>query len=124
MAGVSRSPVFVIRKEQIEVFDRDRQRRFEERVCALLPRHWPDACRQLGAQGLRAFVHDGVERARAYGIASEPGTIRFLNVMLALGAGFDSDPRYPWAAEILGRRGVPEALRLRQLTKWTKRALE
>jgi hypothetical protein len=120
---MSRPPLLLIRKEQIEAFDRDRLRRFEARLCTLLPQHWPDACRALGEDGLRALVHDGVERARAYGIASEPGVTRFLNVMLALGAGFDSDPRYPWAAEILGRRGVPEDLRIRQLAEWTKKAL-
>lgn len=112
-----------IRSAQWEVLAADVHRRFEARLCAELSRHWPEACRALGDEGLRDRVHEGVERARVHGLTTQRDVLRFLNVMFALGPGFDTDARYPWAAAILGSPGIPATVRLEQLCAQVQRVL-
>ncbi|MCP3135804.1 hypothetical protein [Pyxidicoccus xibeiensis] len=112
-----------IRTAQMEVLAADLRQRFEDRLREDLVRYWPDACRELGDAGLRGRVREGVERAQAHGVSAQRDVLRFLNVVFALGPGFESDVRYPWAADILGAPGVPAAVRMDQLCAHVQQVL-
>lgn len=64
----------------------------------------PHLCKTLRDEQLRVALRQGVLSAEAYGF-TQRGPVRFyIDMMILLGSGFDSDPQYPWAAEILARK--------------------
>jgi hypothetical protein len=94
--------LLVLRRAQIQAFERYVLRQFESSTRAVLRERWPERCAALGDDGLLAAIHDGIRHARRHGIASPPDVRTFIFLRFLLGDGFDSDPRYPWAALILG----------------------
>lgn len=65
----------------------------------------PQLSQALTDTELRTAVQDGMVRARAHGF-DQRGTVRFyVDVMIVLGSDFDTDPQFPWAAEILADEG-------------------
>ncbi len=74
-----------------------------------------------GARGHRARATVGAAAARAgrWGIAA-PGEIdRYLDLVAALGPGFDE--RLPWARAILAREELAAEHKLRRLERWLRR---
>jgi hypothetical protein len=55
----------------------------------------------LGEEGLRRFVHFGIERCASYGWTQKGPVEFFLEAMVMLGSAFDTDPQYPWVREPL-----------------------
>lgn len=94
-----------------------------ENLMQLIERHWPDRARDLGEVRLRAFVLDGARRAGPYGIVAEAHVARYLNLMLALGSDFDTDPGYPWAAILLSDPAMRPASKVERLCSRASRAL-
>jgi hypothetical protein len=63
----------------------------------------------LTEEDLRLAIRAGMARAATRGF-EQKGTVRFyLDTMIVLGSGFDTDPQVPWAADILadGRYRAP-----------------
>jgi len=90
-----------IRDEQLRVLDDASQLPFENFMVAHLAEFTPMHMGTLGADGMRALVRQGVERARRYGFVSR-GPVRFyIELIVLLGIDFDEDPQYPWVAETL-----------------------
>ena len=96
--------MLIIRRAQMRVFKRHLRRDFERMVVAHLREHFPDDCAQLGDEGLRDRVHDGVRRAARWGLGAERDVRVFIDLMFALGPDFDADPSLPWARAILTDR--------------------
>jgi hypothetical protein len=74
---------------------------YQARLCERLFALYPEEAGALGAAGVATLVADGQAQAASYDIDSERDVALFVDLMLFLGAGFDSDPGLPWAAEIL-----------------------
>jgi hypothetical protein len=55
----------------------------------------------LGEDPIRSVIRLGVNRSQAYGVTLEPAVISYIDHMMMLGSGFDTDPQVPWAQEIL-----------------------
>jgi len=98
--------MFTIRKEMKDTFDADIRRRFENRMVEHGNRFFPQQCRELGEAGVRDWIRLGIARAGRYGIVAERDVCKYIDVMFVYGANFDSDSRYPWAAEILNAAPV------------------
>ena len=98
---IFRRSMLVIRKEQMAVFLRLQLKEFEDKTCERLLKLKPDQCRKLGEKAVRKSIQDGIERSFRYGIKTERDIARYINIMYTLGFDFDTDPRYPWAADIL-----------------------
>lgn len=96
-----------IRTEQIEVFEQTAVRSFEDRMVEHLKRFAPGHFRILKEDDLRACIRLGMERAPTYGLVSERSVRVYVQTMLMLGSSFDTDPQYPWAAEILSDEEEP-----------------
>jgi hypothetical protein len=82
-----------------------------ERLEHHVSEHFPDECKALGT-ALEQVVHDGLVKARGYGLRSERDLCKFLNLVVALGTAFD---REPWAARVLDRVDRGPTLRINQL---------
>lgn len=107
----------VIRPEQMEVLEKASQANFEDAVVEEMRERFPKHCELLGDENLRRKVREGLETARGYGLASKRGLCLFVQLGFQLGAAFDLDPQYPWAAEILNDRAPSEPVRGERLEK-------
>ncbi len=90
----------VFRQEQAMVFRDAGLADFRIWMVDHLRRHFPDEMKGRD-DDLRAFVRRGIDKAWSYGIRETSGICQLIDVMVFFGENFDTDPRYPWAHEIL-----------------------
>lgn len=61
----------------------------------------PRLCEVIGEEQLRVALRQAMARARSHGFTNR-GPIRlFIEMTFLFGSDFDTDPQYPWAAQIL-----------------------
>jgi hypothetical protein len=93
--------MLVIRQEQMEDFNQVARARFEDEMVAHSKDFSPRLCEVIGEEQLRVALRSAIQRAEAYRFTNR-GPIRlFIELMFLFGSAFDTDPQYPWAAEIL-----------------------
>lgn len=93
--------MLIIRKEQLEQFERDAFRRFEDDMVSHLKDFAPHHFGIIGDGGTRDVIRLGAARAANYGFTNR-GPVRFyIELMFMLGSYFDTDPTLPWAREVL-----------------------
>lgn len=104
--------MLVIRKEQIDILADGRKKAFEDEMVAHLAEFSPPLFKVIKEDQMRKVVKHGLEMSEKYGFTLR-GPIRlYLEMMLLFGSHFDTDPQYPWAAEILfDRHSVSEMQR-------------
>lgn len=93
--------MLVIRQSQMDALSQGAMRRFEDDLIGHFRQHLPAHHAQLGDEGTREAIRHGVQRARAYGIESEPDVAVYVRHMFLFGRDFDVDPQLPWAAHAL-----------------------
>jgi hypothetical protein len=101
--------MLTIRPEQLAVFSKLEVRKFEDWTLAHLWRFFPRECRAAGEKQLRETIRYGIERAARYGVTSKRDVCKYIDLMIVFGRNFDTDPRYPWAGQILAKPGDPSA---------------
>jgi hypothetical protein len=104
-----------IRREQMDVFRAAARQSFEDEMVLHLSEFSPSLAKTLRVEQLHDVVRLGMERAAGYGFDHRGPVRLFLESMLLFGSYFDTDPQYPWAAEILTDAGTPQTVRARQL---------
>ena len=93
--------MLVIRKEQIDVLSQGMLSSFEDEMVAHLAEFSPPLFKVIKEEQMREAIRFGFKKADKYGLTLR-GPIRlYLEMMLLFGSHFDTDPQYPWAAEIL-----------------------
>ena len=108
-----------LRDEQVRRLGAAERNAFADTVVAELRERYPERFEDLGEVRMRALVEYGSKRPHRYGIRAQPEIRRYIALMVELGQNFDTDPRFPWAAELLGRR-LPPATKLRKLAEAAK----
>jgi hypothetical protein len=93
--------MLMIRAEQIKTFEQAAMRRFEDEMVAHLRQLAPQHCNAVGEEGLRQVIRTGYQRAIGYGYTNRGPVRLYLDLMIMLGSDFDTDPQYPWAADLL-----------------------
>ena len=114
------TPMLVIRKEQLHVFDRDKRQRFVAKMLEHLQKFFPERCARIGETQLRQWVEHGISRAAIYGLASERDVCKYLDVMTVFGKDFDQDSRLPWASRILAVHHIKPAEKAGRLLEAAK----
>jgi hypothetical protein len=74
---------------------------FVKEVSVRLERIWPEKYRQLREERRLALIREAITKASTYGIGSETGALLCAVMMYMLGSGFDKDPLFSWARQIL-----------------------
>lgn len=69
---------------------------------------YPKKFEVVGEQNLNQLIKLGKEKAAKYGWTTEPNIVMVTAFMFMSGAGFDNDPQFPWAAEILNDQKVTD----------------
>jgi hypothetical protein len=97
-----RYDMLVIRKEQFDKFRAQAMRVFEAEMSDHLREFSPPLCQTLSDEQLLAAVRYGIARAEKNGFDMRGPVRLWLENALVFGSDFDTDPQYPWAAEIIG----------------------
>ena len=95
-----------IRREQMQTFSADMAERFEDKLVARVKEHFPSDYVEQGEEHVRQNIRAGAALANDYGIHTERDVARFVLLLYELGPDFDVDPRHPWAADVLARKGT------------------
>lgn len=90
-----------IRRTQRKALDEHQARYFENRMVQHVQMFGTDDAIFADEIALRELIRRGIARARQYSITAERDVCLFIDLMLAFGASFDTDPQFPWAAAIL-----------------------
>lgn len=93
--------MLTIRKEHLERFAHAAVRNFEDRMVAHLRAFAPRHFKILTEEEIRGVIRHGMAQAQRHGFTSERNIRLYVELMLVLGSGFDVDPQWPWAAELL-----------------------
>lgn len=93
--------MLVIRNEQMEVFREAAQANFENEMLIHLEEFSPPLFKTVGEDQMRQVIQFGIQRAKNHGFTFRGPVRLYLDLMLLFGSHFDTDPQYPWAAEIL-----------------------
>jgi hypothetical protein len=110
--------MFTIREKQLEVLTTAHARTW---YVDHLRRHF-SGCSEWETRALEAFVEFGIAQALTYGIRSPKCVCRYLDVMAAHGADFDTSAKCQWwAGAVL--RGAPDMNEDRRTRFLTKSAL-
>ena len=94
----------IIRDSQIQALGDQAFDNFVAELCGHCRDYAPDLVGTLSEEELESAVRKGIDRAAQHGFDLR-GPVRFyVELMIAFGAGFDTDSQYPWAAEVLSKR--------------------
>ena len=66
-----------------------------------LERIWKEKYHQLSESNRLVLIKSSVAKARTYGIGSDAGALICVVMMYMLGSGFDEDPLFSWAHQVL-----------------------
>jgi hypothetical protein len=62
----------------------------------------------IGEVNMRNLIQYGINKAPDYGLTSESNRLMYIVFMFMMGSGFDKDPQYAWAGEILKDTGIKD----------------
>ena len=101
--------MLTIRQAQFAVLSQLEVQKFEDWMLVHLKKFFPRQSAALGDTQLRETVRHGIEQAAGYGLTARCDVCKYIDLMVVFGRDFDTDKRYPWAAEILSERRNPSA---------------
>lgn len=93
--------MLVIREEQMQAFAQNAKERFEAETVQHISLFAPRQFEILGEKTIHRIVSLGMERAEGYGFTNRGPARFYIELMFMFGSDFDTDPQYPWAAELL-----------------------
>ena len=99
-----RGAILQIRPMQMKAFSDAAAKRFEVRMVDHLQARFPTECTALGDDRLHRLIRKGVDKARYHGFKTEQEICLYIELMLLLGDGFDTDATLPWTALILAEQ--------------------
>jgi len=115
--------MLLIRQAHKDKFGKIARRKFERRALDHCKRIFPAACEKLGEPALRERITRGVDAADACGVRKEYDVVRYIDLMFVLAEDFDKNPRYPWAARILGDKVLGPTTKMDRLYERAQREL-
>ncbi|MGH9632161.1 MAG: hypothetical protein ACRD7E_27975 [Bryobacteraceae bacterium] len=99
-----------MRREPLR-FERPPRQSLDDYALSRLKALYPQKVESLSPDGVKAAAEHGNESAKAHGISSDPGRFLMIALVFMLGAGFDTDPQFPWAAGALTEKTEQDKVR-------------
>jgi hypothetical protein len=107
--------MWTLRQDQLDAFEQWHLQKFEDEMVEDLkefaPRHW----KVIGEQTGREVIRLGIEQAEKHGFTNRGPVHFYIEMMFMFGSYFDTDPQYPWAAQILNDETMDEMVRADRL---------
>ena len=113
-----------IRRDQDAAMLAEVRLNFEDRVHAYVTEHWSEWAQSAGEEPTREFIRSTIDRAESHGVTIEADVVKYLEVAILLGGGFDESGAYPWAQRILRSRETDATIKVTQLRHWALKELE
>jgi hypothetical protein len=104
-----------IREEQMLAFSIEAKKQFEKEIVQHISEFAPKQYEILGESTIGRIVRLGIERAENYGFTDRGPARFYVEMMFMFGSDFDTDPQYPWAAEILFAESEDQIIRADRL---------
>ena len=98
--------MLVIRKEQIDVFEKKITEEFYKRMINRLSNTYPEETSAISDESLLAMITSASVKAESSGIVEEEDVQRFLGCMVMHGPDFDRESAHPEVQEILADAGL------------------
>jgi hypothetical protein len=114
--------MLIIGDEQMDALNLIAMKDFERRMLRHLKEFFPAKMASASEEQARAFIGHAVTRAKEYGIVRERDVARYVILATLFGARFDSEQRYQWARQILGRSDLDAEGKLEALFEAALRA--
>ena len=89
--------MLVMRKSQMEAFEKIAARRFDDSLLDHFQAFFPQHAATLGETQLGRIARYGLQRAESRGLKTERAIYLYIALMFLLGSRFDEDPQLPWA---------------------------
>lgn len=81
---------------------------FYRRLIAQLEDLYPEKHKYVGELSLRRMIQRGIQSASGHRITRERGVATYIGLMFFLGSGFDTDPQFPWASDVLNNAAIAD----------------
>ncbi len=107
--------MLIIRKEQIEVFEKIAMHRFEDTVFEIIIEEYPVKCEEPGEDQVRESIKTGIIKAKKYDIEIEAYVAEYIKIMHELSFDFDESTDTQWAADILNNADINEKTKIEEL---------
>lgn len=107
--------MLTIRREQMNVFRKQRHERFLDRLARHARRFFPEQTKSFDDGTLRQICRSLVLRGSRYGFETERDLCKFLNVAFVFGEEFDQDPDIPWIRPYLDDDTAGPTLKVNRL---------
>lgn len=104
-----------IRLDQVQVFHEKVRATYVKRVRSYLRKQRAPWIAPLTEEELDSLIRRQIIAAESFGIISETGAVRFIEVGLALGEDFFTSGRHPDAERILLQQGLDTETKLQKL---------
>jgi hypothetical protein len=98
-----------VREERLDDFAGSQATTLREDLLLRLRNVFPQKYEYVGEASLRKLIEQGVEEANNYGLTDGGGIAVYISLMYMLGAGFDRNPQFFWATEILNNEELQES---------------
>jgi hypothetical protein len=113
------------RRKGIEDMSPQESKSTSNEIILRLQTLFPAKCGIIGNDCVRGLVKNAFETASQYGIVNARGAWLFSALMFLLGTGFDSDPQFPWASQVLSEGFITDgAVRTNRLYDEARAALK
>ena len=83
--------LLIIRKEQMDAFDDELRKKFEQQAVIKMNKLFPDICEVLGNNKVKQKVKGGINSAKKYSIDKENDLLKYISLTFILGDDFDMD---------------------------------
>jgi len=120
MRGEKKESALIIRREQMEAFERDSLRQFEEEITDFVRYRFPEV-QDKPETALRVAVHEQVAKARSYGLETGRQVITYVTVAWLMGHKFDTD--FPDIGKFLKSYRYSPDNKAERLVRWTEQML-
>ena len=106
----------LIRRQQMQAFQREAERLFVGDTAEHLRRHYPEHVSGIPEEVLKAMVRGGITRGRGHGLTFRSTLTAFISLMFVVAPNFDEQPSIH---EVLTNPNLPSDSRLDLLTALT-----
>lgn len=102
----------------------EKEQTLRRQLKKMLLTEYSEECEVLGAEKLTTVVDQGLSRAKSHGFEAEEDVELYFDIMFSLAFDFDTDPKFPWAQEILGTTNLSPEEKLKALADGAAKVLQ
>ena len=90
-------------------------------MLAHVKEYWPDEFAEKGEEKAMDTIRSGIKRCHEVGLESEYNVARYIDLLFAVGDGFEQEP---WAKKIVEREAFPWRMKMDELWDEAVRRME